>query len=158
MSEASPIHGHCLCGGVRFEVRDVTGPLELCHCTRCRRVSGSAFVAGLAVATAGYRLLEGRELIRRFELPVRERPPAYSTFFCSRCGSPVPDPEPEGETFEIPAGLLEDDPGVSADRHIFIEHRAPWFEPGRALPELDLEAVIRLRFGKAGRDEKGSPT
>ncbi len=149
MPPADPIRGQCLCGGVRFEVRDVLGPLELCHCTRCRRVSGSAFVAGLRVATEGYRMLAGRELVRRFELPVREQPPGFTTFFCSRCGSPVPSPEPDGEAFEVPAGLLDDDPGVTADRHIFVEHRAPWFEPGAELPQLDRAGVIRLRLGRA---------
>jgi hypothetical protein len=59
----------------------------------------------------------------------------------------VPDPAPEGEAFEIPAGLLDDDPGVTADRHIFIEHRAPWYEPGADLPALDRAGVIRLRSG-----------
>ena len=141
------IEGHCLCGAVRFEVTDVVGPLELCHCTRCRRVSGSAFVAGLMVRAAGYRMTSGRERVRRFSLPVRERPPGYTTYFCDTCGSPVPCPAPEGDAFEIPAGLLEHDPGVTADRHIFVEHRAPWFEPGAELPALDREAVIRLRRG-----------
>lgn len=139
--------GHCLCEGVQFEVAEVVGPLELCHCTRCRRVTGSAFFAGLVVSTRGYRMTQGRELVHHFELPVREAPPAYATFFCSRCGSPVPNPEPEGKAFEIPAGLLTGDPGVKADRHIFVEHRAPWFDPETELPKLDRAGVIRLRFG-----------
>ena len=143
--------GRCLCGGVRFEIRQRPGPLELCHCTRCRRVSGSAFVAGLKVATAGYRMTRGRELVRSFSLPVVEVPPAYTTFFCERCGSPVPEPEPREEHFEIPAGLLDGDPGITADRHIFTEHRAPWFETDGLLPELDRAAVIRLRFGERKR-------
>jgi len=149
MSDRAPLVGHCLCEGVRFEVAEVVGPLELCHCTRCRRVTGSAFCAGLMVSTRGYRMTQGRDLVRRFELPMREAPPAYATFFCSRCGSPVPNPEPgdEDEAFEIPAGLLADDPGVKADRHIFIEHQAPWFEPEAGLPKLDRAGVIRLRFG-----------
>ena len=146
------IVGHCLCGGVQFEVARVVGPLELCHCTRCRRVSGSAFVAGLMVATDGYRMTRGQDLVRRFSLPVVEVPPPYTTFFCERCGSPVPDPEPEGDRFELPAGLLEGDPGVVAERHIFVEHRAPWFDPTAVLPELDRSAVIRLRFG--GRERR----
>lgn len=147
-ANAKPLQGACLCGGVRFEVTQVVGPLELCHCNRCRRLSGSAFFAGLVVATRGYRMSAGRELVRRFELPVREVAPGYASLFCSICGSPVPDPEPTGETFEIPVGLLDDDPGVRADRHIFVEHRAPWYDAHDGLPELDRAAVIRLRGGR----------
>jgi len=150
---AQKLTGHCLCEGVRFEVGEVRGPLELCHCPRCRRVSGSAFVAGLVVSTAGYRMTAGRELVRRFALPLREAPPPYTTFFCSRCGSPVPDPAPEGEAFEIPAGLLEGDAGVSATRHIFVEHRAGWYDPHAVLPELDRAAVLRLRGARRPRGD-----
>jgi len=145
-----PLRGRCLCGDVRFEITRVEGPLELCHCTRCRRVSGSAFVAGLTVATAGYRMTSGRERVRRFTLPVRERPPGYTTFFCEACGSPVPNPEPAGDAFEIPAGLLEGDPGVTADRHIYVEYRASWFDPGTELPVFDRAGVIALRAGGRG--------
>lgn len=148
-TERAPmLTGRCLCESVRFEIAEVRGPLELCHCPRCRRVSGSAFVAGLMVSTAGYRMTAGRELVRRFALPVRESPPPFTTFFCGRCGSPVPDPAPEGEAFEIPAGLLDGDAGVSATRHIFVEHRAPWLDPHAVLPEFDRAALVRLRLGR----------
>ena len=39
------IQGGCLCGGIRFQVTNVVGPLELCHCPRCRKTTGSAFAA-----------------------------------------------------------------------------------------------------------------
>jgi hypothetical protein len=149
----SLLTGRCLCGGVRFEVAEVRGPLELCHCPRCRRVSGSAFVAGLRVSTAGYRMTAGRELVQRFALPLREAPPPYTTFFCGRCGSPVPDPAPQGEAFEIPAGLLDGDAGVSATRHIFVEHRARWYDPHAVLPELDRDALARLRSVRRPLDD-----
>ncbi|MCZ6459403.1 MAG: aldehyde-activating protein, partial [Gammaproteobacteria bacterium] len=35
--------GQCLCGAVAFEVEEIIGPFELCHCTRCRKSTGSAF-------------------------------------------------------------------------------------------------------------------
>jgi len=43
------IRGSCLCGGVRFEIARAAGPFELCHCSKCRKVSGSAYRAGLLV-------------------------------------------------------------------------------------------------------------
>jgi hypothetical protein len=139
------IGGSCLCGGVRFEIDRAVGPFELCHCTRCRKVSGSAFVAGLGVRTADFRLLAGQDLVRRFELPVVEHPPGYRTAFCGRCGSPVPDP-PAGEPwFEIPAGLLEGDPAIHPDRHIFVEHRPAWSPARGTLPDFTKRELIDLR-------------
>ena len=43
------VDGRCLCGAVSYRLRAIAGPLEFCHCTRCRRASGSAFMAGLGV-------------------------------------------------------------------------------------------------------------
>lgn len=39
---------------VRFVVEAFAGPFELCHCSRCREVSGSAFVSGIGVAPDRY--------------------------------------------------------------------------------------------------------
>ncbi len=91
------ITGGCLCGGVRFEIKRAVGPFELCHCSRCRKASGSAFAAGVGVRTEDFRLLNGKELIKSYEAPILRNPPPYRTSFCTRCGSPVPDPEPEPE-------------------------------------------------------------
>jgi hypothetical protein len=52
--------------------------------------------------------------------------------------------------FEIAAGLIDDDPGVRPDRHIMIECKAPWTDLNRALPQLDLHALLRLRAGEPG--------
>ena len=50
------IQGGCLCGGVRFEIDRAVGPFELCHCRRCRKASGSAFMAGIGVRRADPQL------------------------------------------------------------------------------------------------------
>jgi len=139
------IRGGCLCGGVRFEIERVAGPFELCHCNRCRKVSGSAFVAGLVVRAQDFRLVHGGELIRDYQAPIVEAPPAYRTSFCSRCGSPVPNPDPTQPIVEVPAGLLDDDPGARPDKHIFVELKAPWFTITDQLPQLDKQRLIAWR-------------
>lgn len=143
------IRGSCLCGGVKFKITRAVGPFELCHCNRCTKVTGSAFFAGLGVLREDLQFLQGRELISTFELPVREAPPAYRTAFCSTCGSPVPSPNGDSPWLEIPAGLLDDDPILRPDRHIFVEVKSPWFSITDALPQLDKAALRRLRGADA---------
>jgi hypothetical protein len=139
------MQGACLCGGVRFEIDRAVGPFELCHCPRCRRVSGSAFVAGLGVRADDFRWLAGRELIAHYEAPILERPPAYRVAFCSRCGSPVPDPQAGASWFEVPAGLLDEAPGLAPDRHIFVECKSDWFEIGDDRPQWTKADVVAHR-------------
>lgn len=136
------ITGSCLCGAIRFELDRAVGPFELCHCGRCRKASGSAFVAGIGVLRRDFRLVAGAALITTYDAPIRRAPPAFRTCFCSICGSPVPDPSSDSAWLEVPAGLLDDDPGLRPDKHIFVEVKAPWFAIADDLPQLD-EAALR---------------
>lgn len=143
------IRGGCLCGGVRFEIARAVGPFELCHCSRCRKASGSAFVPWLWALREDFRLLQGEELIRRYEAPLRDKPPPYRTSFCGRCGSPVPDPKSEAPWLEMHAGILDDDPGIRPERHILVEAKSSWFTITDALPQLDRAALTILRSSKS---------
>ena len=148
------IRGSCLCGVVRFEVARFVGPFEQCHCSRCRKVSGSAFAAMIGVDAADFHWVSGREEIATFEARVVEHPPGYQSAFCRHCGSPMPPPEPKADWFEIAAGALDDDPGVSPDRHIFVEFKSPWHEIMDDLPQCTKKDVIRMRIEAMKRADK----
>jgi hypothetical protein len=139
------IHGSCFCGGVKFEFTRAVGPFELCHCSRCRKASGSAFFAWLVVNREDFQLLQGQDLIKSFATEVREAPPAYCTHFCGRCGSPVPNPSNGLPLVEVPAGLLDDDPQIRPERHIFVDVKSSWFNISDSLPQLDRAALTSLR-------------
>jgi len=126
------ISGSCLCGGVQFEIAQAIGPSEICHCTRCRKKSGATSL----------------ELIHTYEAPILNRPPAYVSHFCTRCGGPVPPPSAHGETVEIPVGLFDDDPGVQPDKHIFVDFMPSWQTIRDSLPQLNLRDLIKHRFGR----------
>jgi hypothetical protein len=57
----------------------------------------------------------------------------------------VPDPAPGSEWFEIPAGLLDGDPELRPDKHIFVEHRAPWYPISGDLPQMTKAALVEWR-------------
>jgi hypothetical protein len=139
------IRGSCLCGGVTFEIDRACGPVEYCHCNRCRKVSGSSALLTVRVNTKDYRLLTGRELVKSYAAPILHSPPAYHSFFCSNCGGPVPEPAPAGESFEIAAGLFDDDFGIRPDKHIFVDFMPPWDDLARALPAYTRREIYELR-------------
>lgn len=150
------IRGGCLCGAIRFEVGRFVGPFEFCHCSRCRKASGSAFTAMIGVRAEDVSWLSGRDAIIRFEAPVLKHPPGFRTAFCGRCGSPMPIFNEDDDWFEIAAGVLDEDPILRPDRHIFIECRSPWYEIRDDLPQLTKGDVIRMRMAALGRDSRGS--
>ena len=142
------IRGSCLCGGVRFEIDKAAGPFEICHCHRCRKVTGSVGMPTVGVNTADYRFLAGHELVGAYDAPLLYRPPAYRVTFCKRCGSPVPDPQPAGDFMEIAAGLFDDDPGITLDKHIFVEHTPHWDTSTDDLPRLTMREIYEQRTGE----------
>jgi hypothetical protein len=125
------MRGSCLCGDVVFEVEGPFGPMGHCHCSMCRKHHGTAFQTWVGASAKGFRFLSGAERVRGYESS-----PGNSRAFCPRCGSVVPGP-PMGERVFVPAGLLEGDPGVRAEMHLFVGSKAAWHEIADALPRFD---------------------
>jgi hypothetical protein len=144
------ITASCLCGGVRFEIAKMVGPFELCHCRRCRKASGSAFAAMIGVEAADLRLVAGGELVVTYAAPLVESPPPYRTAFCRRCGSALPVVDHTAPRLEVPAGLLDDDPGRRPDRHIYVDCKAAWDQITDSAPQLDRAGVRALRASGRG--------
>jgi hypothetical protein len=115
------IRGSCLCGEVCFEVDASKGELRLCHCSLCRKASGSGSAALLNVPYDCFRWLGGQELISTYE-----RPSGYGVVFCRACGSPLPDSDRRRTMFDIPAGLLDENPELAIAKHIYVGSKASW--------------------------------
>jgi hypothetical protein len=123
--------GRCLCGEVAFEFDGSISSIELCHCTRCRRSTGSAFAAEFYVNPARFRWTRGESLISVYEAPILRNPPAYRVSFCRNCGTQVPTVRDGAAVISIPAGLVEEPLDARVSDQIFIGMRASWFEPAR---------------------------
>ena len=123
--------GSCLCGAVRFEITGKTTEIGMCHCSKCRKVSGVASNANLMVGRDGFRWISGEQAVTRFALP-----DGWGPWRCSTCGSPVPKLHPAGGAYWVPAGLLDSDPGVRIAGHIFVDSKAPWDEIAGSAPRL----------------------
>src|SRR3546814_8073909 len=79
------LRGSCLCGEIRFEIDGKIGAAGQCHCSKCRKVSGTDGNAVFYASTAGFRWLAGEDLIERFVVPDGR---GWTSHFCRRCGSP----------------------------------------------------------------------
>ena len=59
--------GSCLCGAIRYEVSGAIGPMVYCHCSMCRKASGSSFATNAPVDAAGFRFTAGEDRLGRYE-------------------------------------------------------------------------------------------
>src|SRR5918996_4634523 len=110
------VKGSCLCGTVEFEVTPPFSAFRYCHCSRCRKASGSAHAANLFVPKAQFEWRKGEESVKRFDLPGAQR---FSVWFCTECGSRVPHQVKGRDDFLVPAGLLDAEPGMRPQNSIF---------------------------------------
>jgi hypothetical protein len=113
--------GKCLCGAVRFELSGVLPKLYQCHCSLCRKVSGSSSNAAFKVDLSQLAWSIGEDMIRQYESES-----GYKSHFCSQCGSPLPNLTANDSAWWVPVGLLEDDAGLELGAHLFVGSRASW--------------------------------
>ena len=125
------LHGSCLCGGVRFEVTEPILRAGHCHCSRCRKHSGTFGLTQARVPREGFRLLAGEELLRVY------RPGDGAVkVFCATCGSSLfGGTWPDGPEISIRMGAFDDDPNFKPQFRTWVDSRAPWDElPDDGLP------------------------
>jgi hypothetical protein len=122
--------GSCICGEVAFEVE---GPFDLflnCHCSRCRKASGTAHSCEVIVKAPALRWLRGEASVVRFDLPQAR---SFATAFCKTCGSPMPHLTRSGREAIVPAGGFDEPLGAAPDRHVHWSSRADWYVHGDGL-------------------------
>ena len=125
--------GKCLCERIQYEIDGKLGPVVYCHCSQCRRASGSAFATNAPVRRKYFRFLSGENAISEFEST-----PGKFRAFCSGCGAPIysritSDPD----TLRIRLGTLDSDPERRPLAHFWSGSKASWFEITDALPQLE---------------------
>lgn len=124
--------GGCLCGTVRYEVRDAPVHTFYCHCTDCQKETGGPFATEIyvrseSVAVAGdmgeYIVAgdSGKDVTRTF---------------CRVCGSPIMTKfEVEPGFVCIKACSLDDGARLRPEFHLYIKSKQPWYEILDGLPQ-----------------------
>ena len=115
--------GGCECGGVRYEIAARPGPISFCHCGQCRR-QHSHVGAYTTFPREAFRLVKD-ETLAWYQSSERAR-----RGFCSRCGSGVIWEGIGLPRIDVAAGTLDEPTGLKADKHIWVDFKADWYEIG----------------------------
>ena len=128
------ITGSCLCGEVKYQFTGPTKMFQYCHCTRCRKITGSAHASNIIISPDQFQWLKGKESVGRFEVPDAKY---FASSFCKKCGSSLPWLTKNGKALIVPAGTLDDDPKVKPKHNIYFADKAPWYEEACELAKYD---------------------
>lgn len=117
--------GGCRCGQIHYEVRGEPIKVGLCHCTDCRKETGSAFLyygdweLDQFSVTGTFKTYEGRS-------------------FCPECGTRLF--HVDGEGAEICLGSLDEAPtGLRPSREGWIRRRETWMPPVAGAVQADTD-------------------
>ncbi len=143
MSDPSELPGGCLCGNVRYAI----APARIfdagyCHCSMCRRLTGSPVLAWINVEPKAFQITNG-------EPAAYQSSQAAERVFCDRCGSQLFSRSADTMAYiALNTGTLDDprDPRVAPRLHMFSGEQLPWLAlsdsllryPANQLPHPDL--------------------
>jgi len=127
------LKGSCLCGVVKYEVTGEPARFMHCHCSRCRKATGTGHASNLFFEPGTVTWLTGDTHVRAFKVPTALR---FTNQFCDTCGGRLPVQRQVGEVkvAMVPAGSLDDDSPITPQARIFASSRASWSCEGDALP------------------------
>lgn len=113
----------CLCGGVQFTINAELAPIQICHCTQCRKAQGTAIATNTPVSAANFTLDSGSELIAEFESS-----PGKKRCFCKVCGSPIYSyRESLPGILRIRVGLINEPLSVRPVAHYHTASKSNWW-------------------------------
>ncbi len=126
------LQGSCLCGAVKFEASGEPTRFVHCHCSRCRKATGTGHASNIFMQPGTLTWLAGEQSKSAYKVPTAQR---FTNTFCTTCGSRLP--RQAGDAVIIPAGSLDTEPPLRPQERIFYGSRAQWScEPG-GLPAHD---------------------
>ena len=123
--------GKCFCGAVQYRVTDEFRYAMNCHCSNCRRTTGSAFKPFAGIERAKITVDPGKD-----GLLIYGGDKAHDAH-CRKCGSLLYSVVRDGLWVHVPMGTLVDDPSIRPSGHIFVGSKAPWFTITDDLPQYE---------------------
>lgn len=126
------INGECLCGAVRFSFPDELKYALYCHCTDCRKFSGSVVSATGGIEREKLTIRQGAEQIGTFS-----KTEESEMCFCRNCGSSLFVNKPRIGMAHLRLGTLSEMPGLQPQCHAYVRSRVPWFGIDDGLPQFE---------------------
>jgi hypothetical protein len=126
------LYGRCLCGAVEYRIPDALAYAGYCHCSDCRRFSGSAFSAYGGVQATDFVLTKGYDCITRYA-----KSEHTVLAFCRSCGSSLYAEKPSRGMIHVRLGTLDEVPTLTPQAHSFVGSKAGWFDVCDDLPQFE---------------------
>ncbi|HEY7883550.1 MAG TPA: GFA family protein [Cellvibrionaceae bacterium] len=120
------IEGECNCGAVVYKVDSKISDIFICHCSICRKSTGSGGIAVSIVASNKFSWVRGQDSISNWSKPEHD----WHTYFCRVCGSALPGENDELHMY-LPVGTITvGHENLKVAHHLYVNSKASWEEIG----------------------------
>jgi len=126
------INGKCLCGEVEYSISDKLLYAGFCHCSECRKWTGSPFSSSGGVVQSDFTLIKGKNNLTCFK-----KGESTLTYFCKSCSSILYGDVPEYNMIFVMLGTLDEAPSLKPQWHIYTGSKVDWFEINDDLPQFE---------------------
>lgn len=125
--------GKCLCGTVSIKITGEISDIIHCHCSLCRKNSGTAYATNGFINRADLEIISGEKCLTIFSFK-----PGRNRHFCAKCGSPVFSSNDQDPTrLRLRLGILESDISERPISHNFVTSKANWEDLDAKLPRYE---------------------
>jgi hypothetical protein len=133
--------GKCLCGGVVIQVKGEISDIIHCHCSLCRKNSGTTYATNGFVNNEDFVIEKGKELLSTFSFK-----PGRTRYFCKNCGSPVYSSNAQDKSrIRVRLGIFDSDLIERPMSHNFVDSKANWENLDAVLPRYSTFEPSRLK-------------
>ncbi|ARV75622.1 GFA family protein [Vibrio campbellii] len=125
--------GSCLCGSIQFELDGVVTDIIHCHCSLCRKASGSAYATNGFINAQELKLTDRDNTLTFYESSEGKR-----KYFCKSCGAPIYSANAQSpERYRLRLGALDSDISERPISHNFVTSKASWEDLNAELPHYE---------------------
>lgn len=123
----------CLCGAVKLALQGAISSIIHCHCSLCRKSSGTAYATNGFINRNELKVIAGEEHIRHYAFK-----PGRLRHFCGVCASPLYSSNQDSpEKLRIRLGILDTDIAERPISHNYVTSKANWEELDAKLPRYE---------------------
>ncbi|WP_163131010.1 GFA family protein [Agarivorans sp. Alg241-V36] len=122
--------GSCLCGAIKVEICGGIDAIIHCHCSLCRKNSGTAFATNGFVNSNDFTVREGLNSFGHYQTS-----PGKQRHFCKVCASPIySSNDADPSRIRIRLGILDTPIKERPIAHNFVSSKANWEDLDADIP------------------------
>lgn len=129
------VTGRCHCGQITFAAEIDPGRVQVCHCSDCQMLSGSAFRTNVPVVRGSFVLKSGEPKVY-VKTADSGNKPVHG--FCPECGTPIYSAVPgEPPSYSLRVGTLDRRAELLPARQIWCRSALPWSMDLRGVEQVE---------------------